>query len=482
MTADEKIYPVILSGGAGTRLWPVSRAAYPKQLQPLLGENTMIQEAALRVADPAQFQAPTIICSDAHRFVIAEQMRTAGIEPLDIVLEPMGRDSAPAITIAALIVAEKDPSGVIAVFPSDASIGDTEALAAKLRDAGTVARKHRALVVFGARPDRPDTAYGYIRLGELMSEAEDCYAVERFVEKPDLKTAEDYLADGRYLWNIGMFVLPVDRFLEEVERFEPEMLAVCRQTLARSQRDLSFTRLDGDTFATAPAKSLDYAVMERTDAAAVIPVDIDWSDIGSWDALWEIREKDENANATIGDVVLEDSKGCFIWAGSRLVAGQGLEDLIVVETDTALLVMPRAQAQKVKSLVDRLKAEDRPEAVEHGAVYRPWGYYRVFDAGQDFQVKHICVNPGATLSLQLHNHRAEHWVVVSGRAHVVRGDETLDLEPNQSIYIPLGMKHRLSNPGDEPLRVIEVQSGTYLGEDDIVRFDDDYGRAGPTGE
>lgn len=468
------IHPVILSGGAGSRLWPLSRSLYPKQLLPLASEQSMVQETALRVKSAA-FAPPLVICNVEHRFIIAEQLRAIGIAPSRLLIEPMARNTAPAAAAAALSLAAGGEDPLMLVLPSDHVIADREAFLAAVELAARAAAGG-ALVTFGIAPDRPETGYGYVRRGDPLSGTVGCFAVSKFVEKPDRQTAEAYIADGSYAWNSGMFLFSARRYLEELERFEPAMLAACRRALAEGRDDLDFFRLGEAAFGACAAKSIDYAVMERTAHAAVVPADLGWNDIGSWSALWEIGAKDADGNTLQGDVVTRDVTGSYIRADGLLVAALGLENAVIVVTDDAVLATTRDRAQDVRLLVEDLKRRKRSEPDSHTTVYRPWGHYRTVDVGPAFQVKHLMVKPGAKLSLQLHNRRAEHWVVVSGTARVTRGDEVQTLGENQSTYIPLGTKHRLENPGDVPLRVIEVQSGSYLGEDDIVRFDDVYGR------
>ncbi|MGQ0662910.1 MAG: mannose-1-phosphate guanylyltransferase/mannose-6-phosphate isomerase [Pseudomonadota bacterium] len=476
---ESPIYPVILSGGAGTRLWPLSRELYPKQLLPLTSELSLLQETARRVAGPA-YGPPLIVCNDEHRFIIAEQLRELGLAAPMIVLEPVARNTAPAAAAAAML-AGREPGALMLVLPSDHAIGDQAAFGRAVATAAAAARTGR-LVAFGIAPTRPETGYGYIRRGRALDGVAGAYGIERFVEKPDLETARSFLADGapgdlRWSWNSGMFLFPVALFLAELGRFEPELAAAVREACANSARDLDFIRLDKESLARAPAKSIDYAVMERTAAAAVVPADLEWSDVGAWSALWELGRRDEAGNVKIGDVMAEATTNSYLRSERSLLAAVGLDEVIVVATADVVLAAAKDRAQDVKKIVDRLKAAGRSEAVSHPIVYRPWGSYRTIDSGERFQVKRITVNPGAKLSLQKHAHRAEHWVVVRGTARVVRGNETMTLGENMSIHIPGGSVHRLENPGPGPLEVIEVQSGHYLGEDDIVRLEDSYGRA-----
>jgi mannose-1-phosphate guanylyltransferase/mannose-6-phosphate isomerase len=470
-----KLYPIILSGGSGTRLWPLSRAALPKQLLPLLSEQTMLQETAVRLAGLPDCTPPTIVCNEEHRFIVAEQMRAAGIQPRAIVLEPLGRNTAPAAAIAALSVVKDDPDGVLLILPADHLIRNLAAFHQAI-GTGLYAVEAGRLVTFGIKPTEPHTGYGYIQQGELVEAAGGCYQVARYIEKPDQAKAAALLAEGGYHWNSGLFLFSARRYLDELGLYAPAMLAACEQALDRPSHDLDFIRIDRQTFEACPADSIDYAVMERTQSAAVVPVDMGWDDIGSWSALWEVSEKDAAGNALLGDVYLEGGRNNYIRAESRMVAAVGVENLVIIETGDAVLVVSREAAQDVKKVVDHLKAKDRDEHVFHTRVYRPWGWYEGIDDGPRFQVKRIQVKPGASLSLQMHHHRAEHWVVVRGTARITRGDEVFLLSENQSAYIPLGTTHRLENPGTLPLDIVEVQSGSYLGEDDIVRFEDHYNR------
>ncbi len=469
------IHPVILSGGSGTRLWPMSRSLYPKQLLALVGEHSLLQETAQRVMGDDGFAPPLIIANEEHRFIIAEQLREIGAVPDALVLEPVGRNTAPASCVAALRLAASDPDALMLVMPSDHAIPGLDAFRQAIECAAAAARRGH-LVTFGITPERAETGYGYISKGAPVEGCAGVFAVAGFVEKPDPETAERYVASGDHFWNSGIFLFPVAVYLAELERLRPDMLAACRQALAGARTDSDFIRLDKATFAACPGDSIDYAVMEHTTRAAVVPVSMGWSDLGSWDALWELAAKDERGNALSGNVVAEATSNCYLRSEAGLVAVIGVADLVVVATDDAVMVAPRNRTQEVKTLVTRLRAEHRDEADALPTVHRPWGTYRALHNGHRVQVKHIMVRPGAKLSLQMHHHRAEHWVVVQGTAKIVRGNEELILTEDQSTYIPLGTAHRLENPGKIPLHVIEVQSGSYLGEDDIVRFEDHYGR------
>jgi len=476
--SDQRIVPVILSGGSGTRLWPVSRESFPKQLWPLVSDHSLLQETVQRGRGEG-FAAPIVVCNQEHRFLIAEQLRAVGIEDARIVLEPVGRNSAPAIAAAAVLVAEKDPDTVLWMMAADASIANTTALHKSLATAAAAARAGR-VVTFGMRPTSPETGYGYMELGAALDDAPGAYAVAQFIEKPDAAAAARMVADGRHLWNSGMFVFTARTLLDELDKHAPEVPRAVHAAVAERQTDLDFIRLGADAFAACPSISLDYAVAERTSRAAVVPADIGWSDVGSWGALWDLGQKDTDGNVAIGDVLLEAAHNCYVRSDGMLAAVVGLDDAVVVVTEDAVLAMHRGHSQDVKKVVDRLKAASRHEAVAHNRMYRPWGFYETLIHGERFQVKRLVVSPGCKLSLQKHFHRAEHWVVVNGSALVTRDNETMLVRENESIYLPLGCVHRLENPGKIPLALIEVQSGAYLGEDDIVRIDDVYNRV-PSG-
>lgn len=469
------LHPVILSGGSGSRLWPLSRQNQPKQFLTLLGDRSLFQETVLRASRLDGMQAPVTVCSEDHRFMVGEQLHEIGLPSGGILLEPEARNTAPAIALAALHVRAKDPDGVLLVMPADHLIEDESAFRSAVEHAAGVAQDGW-LVTFGIHPDYPETGYGYIRRGDAIST--DAYRVERFVEKPDAPTAEAYLAEGAYAWNSGMFMFRADRYLEELGRLQPQILEACERACAEAKRDLDFIRIDRAAFATSPNDSIDYAVMEKTDHAAVVPVSCGWSDIGSWSSLWAAAPRDADGNRYEGDVLAIDTHNSLVRASERrMIATIGVDDLVIVDTPDATLVARKDRVQDVKKVVDRLKAAGRPEHLFHRKVYRPWGNYDSIDMGDRFQVKRIVVKPGAALSLQKHHKRAEHWIVVSGVAEVTCDERVFELRENESTYIPLGSVHRLCNRGTEPVELIEVQSGHYLGEDDIVRLEDVYGRS-----
>ena len=477
------LQPVILCGGAGTRLWPLSREQYPKQLLALAGDETMLQAAARRVdsslaAPGREVLAPIVVGNEDYRFITAEQMREAGVAPAVIVLEPAGRNTAPALTLAALAALETGADPALVVMPADHIIDDVKAFRAAVAQ-GAVYAEQGKLVTFGIRPTRAETGYGYICAGAALSDEGGGREIRAFVEKPDSATAERYVAAGEYLWNAGIFMMRASVWVAQLGVMRPDMLEACRAAYAARSLDRDFLRVGAEAFAACPADSIDYAVMEKLPAAqgVVIPLAAGWSDVGAWDALWQIGAKDSDGNVLRGDVMAVATRNTLAFSQSRLTACVGLADTVVVETADAVLVAHKSHLPRVKEMVARLKRERRPEADAHRKIYRPWGYYDSIDAGSRFQVKRIVVNPGAALSLQMHHHRAEHWVVVKGTARVTRGEETFLVSENQSTYIPLGTRHRLENPGKVPLEVIEVQSGAYFGEDDIVRFEDTYGRS-----
>lgn len=474
LTAEKKIIPIILCGGSGTRLWPVSRKSFPKQFWPLLSEQPMLVETALRATGPA-FGAPIIVANQEHRFIVAEQLRDAGIKSPKILLEPVGRNSAPAIAAAALLASESDPQAVLWIMAADSAIQDLSALQDALKNAAAAAQAGY-IVTFGMHPTAPETGYGYIAQGEALGDLPGAYKLARFVEKPDAANAEAMLKDGGYLWNSGMFVFRADVMLAELQELAPAVLNAARNAIEAREADLDFIRLDAEAFAAAPDISIDYAVAEKTKKAAVVPANIGWSDVGSWSALADIAPKDEAGNFAQGDVVLEGAKNCYARSDGMLTALLGVKDLVVVTTQDAVLVAHKSEAQNVKKIVDKLKKQKRPEAEQQYRSYRPWGFYESLIQGDRFQVKRIVVMPGRRLSLQKHFHRAEHWVVAGGSALVTRDHEEILVRENESIYLPLGCVHRLDNPGKIPLTLIEVQSGAYLGEDDIVRLEDNYGR------
>lgn len=472
---SNSFFPVILSGGSGSRLWPMSRRLLPKQFLALLTERTLLQETALRLQGMQGARAPIAVSNNEHRFLVAEQLREIGVAPEIQILEPVGRNTAPAVAVAALHARSRESDARLVVLPSDHLIRDTAAFRNAVAAALPLASSG-LLATFGISPRRPETGYGYIERGDPVAENAGAFRVRRFVEKPDLETAKAYVSSGRFFWNSGMFVFQAARFLEELERYRPDVLSAATAAWKASKRDLDFLRLDSEAFSACPSVSVDYAVMERTGEAAVVEADMGWSDVGSWAELWEVGEKDANGNVAQGDVDLHGANDCYVRADGRLVSALGVRDLVIVETDDAVLVAAKSRAQDVKEIVDGLDRRARTEHVSHRRVYRPWGYYESVDGGERFQVKRLMVKPGQALSLQLHRHRAEHWVVVSGTARVTRGEEVIELGENQSTYIPVEVRHRLENPGKAPLHIVEVQSGSYLGEDDIVRIEDKYGR------
>lgn len=476
------LQPVILSGGSGTRLWPASRETYPKQLLPLTGDESLLQITACRLEGfSADIARPIVVTNEEYRFIIAEQMRQVGQHTDRIVLEPAGRNTAPAMQLAALVAAQDGADPVLLVMPADQIVTNVAAFQAAMAE-GFKQAKQGALVTFGIVPDRAETGYGYLRTGEVREGSASARKLAAFVEKPDAERAAAYAASGEYLWNAGIFMMKASVWMRALAALRADISSACASAIEKAGRDADFVRVDKAAFSACPSDSIDYAVMEKLGAhpelgdAVVVPMDAGWSDVGAWDALWQVSPKDAGGNVTRGDVMLEDTESCLVFSHSRLVATVGVKDLVVVETPDAIMVADKSRAQDVKKIVTRIKAEGKTLAASHRKVYRPWGWYDSIDMGGRFQVKRIVVNPGAKLSLQMHHHRAEHWIVVSGTAEVTNGDKVLLLSENQSTYIPLGTTHRLANPGKVPLEIIEVQSGSYLGEDDIVRFEDTYGR------
>ena len=466
------LVPVILSGGSGTRLWPLSRESHPKQFLPLLGDRSLLQMTWLRLQGLPGAEAPLVVANEEHRFLVAEQMRLVGARPSALILEPVGRNTAPAIAVAALQAMAGGSDPVLLVLPSDHVIADEAGFRAAVLRALPAAESGR-LITFGIVPTAAETGYGYIKSGP----GTDIRPVERFVEKPDQATANAYVASGDYFWNSGMFAFRASRYIEELAKTRPEIVDAARASLAGATRDADFLRLDRDAFAACPSDSIDYAVMEKTGEASILPIDVGWNDVGSWSALWSVVEQDGDGNAHRGDVIARGCRDTLAISEKRLVALIGLSDMVVVDTDDALLVAHKDRVQEVKEIVASLKEKKRPQATWHRKVYRPWGSYDGIDSGERFQVKRIIVKPGAALSLQKHHHRAEHWIVVKGTAQVTCDDRVFLLAENESTFIPLGSKHRLENPGKQLLELIEVQSGSYLGEDDIVRYEDVYGRS-----
>ncbi|MFT4824021.1 MAG: mannose-1-phosphate guanylyltransferase/mannose-6-phosphate isomerase [Halioglobus sp.] len=466
------LIPVLLSGGVGSRLWPVSREAHPKQFLPLASELSMLQETLKRTSD-LMAAAPIVVCNEDHRFMVAEQLRQLELPAGSLILEPEGRNTAPAVALAAIKAMSMDAEAVMLVLPADHLIQDIPAFVAAVQKALPLASSGQ-LMTFGVVPTQAETGYGYIKCGAAKDS--ELFTLDSFVEKPDLATAREYLASGDFLWNSGMFLLSASAYLEELERFAPQILQACTESMSMSTTDLDFVRPHKESFLASPSDSIDYAVMEKTDRGAVVSLDCGWSDVGAWSALWEVASRDDEGNASVGDVMLDNCRNSYFRSESRLVAATGVDNLVVIETADAILVADREKVQDVKRIVNRLKIEKRTEALLHRRVYRPWGSYESLVSAKRFQVKRIIVNPGATLSLQMHHHRAEHWIMVHGTAEVTCEDKVFMLKEDESTYIPLGHKHRLANPGRIPLELIEVQSGAYLGEDDIVRFEDIYGR------
>ncbi len=471
------ILPIIMAGGSGTRLWPLSRKLYPKQFLNIVGENTMLQDTVSRLEAIETFK-PLVICNNDHRFLAAEQLREFGGAG-EIILEPEGRNTAPAIALAALRAIENGDDPLLLVLAADHVIQNNTAFVEAVKQAIELAQQDK-LVTFGIVAKNPETGYGYINRGNPIND--NAFEVAKFVEKPNLEKAKSYIESGNYYWNSGMFMFKASIYLKALEEHHPNILTVCRHSIAEASEDLDFLRIDAKAFSECPSESIDYAVMEPLSIeskgkVAVVPLDAGWSDIGSWSAIWDVSEKDSAGNRTLGDVIAEDSKNCLVHGEDRLVSLLGLEDIVVVDTKDAVLVAHKSKVQNVKAIVEKLKSADRSEWEIHREVYRPWGKYDSIDMGERYQAKRITVKPGAKLSVQMHHHRAEHWVVVSGTASVTNGDKTFLVSENESTYIPIGQIHALENPGKVPLELIEVQTGSYLGEDDIVRFDDRYGRA-----
>ena len=493
MNSPMKIIPVILCGGSGTRLWPMSREHYPKQLLKLASEFTLLQNTVKRLAGltgehETELGDPVFISNENHRFLIAEQLREIGIARPSILLEPEGKNTAPALTLAAKLIEKKHQDALMLVMPADHIISDVKSFHQSV-DEGVALALENKLVTFGILPDHPETGFGYIKMGSQIQNSESARVISQFVEKPDLATAQSYIATGNYLWNSGMFIMKASIWNQAIEIFDPDIAKVCSDALAKGHEDMDFYRIDKESFSHCPNDSIDYAVMERVAEdnqqsgfeGAVVSLDVGWSDVGSWASLWDVSAKDDNNNVIKGDVLLDNTSSTMVIAEHRAVAVVGLDNVVIIETPDAVLVADKQSSQNVKNIVNQLKAKKRTEAVVHRQVYRPWGNYQGIDEGERFQVKRIVVSPGAQLSLQMHHHRAEHWVVVRGTAKVTKGDESFMLSENQSTYIPLGVVHRLENPGNIPLEIIEVQSGSYLGEDDIVRYEDQYGREGENG-
>lgn len=467
------LFPIIMAGGSGSRLWPLSRQLNPKQFLPLADADFSMLQATIQRLAGLGAELPRLICNEQHRFLAAEQLRLLGLEKAGILLEPVGRNTAPAIALAALQACSEAEDPILLVLAADHLIQDVEAFQSCIQTALPLAQDGK-LVTFGIVPTHAETGYGYIEQGTDVGVGG--FKVSRFVEKPDLVTAQEYLANGSYFWNSGMFMFRASRYLEELETYRPDILAACRAALAGGSQDMHFTRVDEAAFAACPDDSVDYAVMEKTADAVMVPLDAGWSDIGSWTALWDVSDKDQQGNVFKGDVLNQQSRNTYVHADSRLVATVGLDDLVIVETKDAVLVAHKDHVQDVKKIVEQLKSGSRTEHINHREVYRPWGVYDSVDNGHRYQVKRITVKPGAKLSVQMHHHRAEHWIVVSGTARVTNGEKTYLVCENESTYIPIGQIHALENPGVIPLELIEVQSGSYLGEDDIVRFEDKYGR------
>jgi mannose-1-phosphate guanylyltransferase len=469
-----QISPVIMCGGSGTRLWPLSRSQFPKQFIPLVNDTSMLQDTLARL--PAKHQSPVFICNEDHRFLVAQQVKQVNCNNASILLEPEGRNTAPAVALAALNALSKNKEALLLVLAADHVINDTVRFHQAINVAAESAQQGK-LVTFGIVPTHPETGYGYIKKGSRLSKDSATCQVAQFVEKPNEEVAQSYLASGEYLWNSGMFLFKASRYLEELAKFRPDILAACQEAMTHVEKDLDFIRPDREAFLQCSDESIDYAVMEKTEDAVVVPLDAGWSDVGSYSALWEVCPQDAQQNVLKGDVIAQDTHNSYIHSQNKLIATLGVDNLVIIDTPDAVLIADKNKVQNVKDIVNELKAQQRPETKLHREVYRPWGTFDSVDSGERFQVKRITVNPGAKLSVQMHHHRAEHWIIVSGTAKVTLDDKTLLLSENQSTYIPIGVVHALENPGKLPLEMIEVQSGSYLGEDDIVRFEDRYGRA-----
>lgn len=467
-----KIFPVILCGGVGTRLWPLSREHFPKQFLPLLDDSETLLQATVKRLQRLD-ATPIVICNREHRFIVAEQLRKMGLTSFKIILEPIGRNTAPAAAIAALLIEQMDPDAIMAIIPADHYIANSEYFNDRLRLAAEYA--HDNLITFGIKASKPETGYGYIEAGAEIA-PDQVYHVKQFIEKPNIENAKKYVERGNFYWNSGIFVFKAKKYLQDLETYAPDILEASRQSFLTSQQDLDFLCVAKEAFEKCRSDSIDYAVMEKAKNVIVIPFNSEWNDLGSWTSLWDNLEKDNEGNAQRGDVILKDVKNCYLHASHRLLAVIGMENCVVVETSDTVMVAHKEHAQEIKTIVSLLKAKQREEVINHRKVYRPWGSYEVLIEGNAFKVKHIVVNPGASLSLQMHHKRAEHWVIVRGTAEVTRDDEKFILKSDQSMYIPAKVKHRLYNPDLLPLEIIEVQTGAYLGEDDIVRYEDIYGR------
>ena len=465
------IVPVILSGGSGKRLWPLSRTLFPKQFINLISDTTPFQDTILRL--PEDISDPLVICNEEHRFLVAEQLRQIKANNNGIILEPIGKNTAPAIALAALNLSNSNQDPMLLVLSTDLQISNIKSFHKSIKTAKTLVEQGK-MVALGVRPTKPETGYGYIEFDN--SHEAEYYDIKSFNEKPSLEIAKNYLDSGNYYWNSGIFMFKASVYLNELEKFEPEILSACKKSYKNSYKDLDFVRLDNEKFIKCPEKSIDYAVMEKTKEAIVVPLESNWSDIGSWEMLWEVKQKDSKNNVSEGDVILYEVKNSYIHSSNRLVAAIGVSNLVIIDTQDALLVSDKKDTQSIKNIVEKLNKNDRSESINHRTIYRPWGHFDSIDYGKGFQVKRICVNPGAKISLQKHQHRAEHWVIVKGVALITCGNQVFELKENQSTYIPKGEIHRLENREETPLEIIEIQTGKYLGEDDIIRLEDDYQR------